>query len=230
MVSLEGIPSEQIVVFPTGYVPHPVTPEIEIRSELGLPPDAALIGTAAMFRVEKAIDVLIAAHARVLETFADAYLLIAGDGDCRPQLERQVDELGIGHRIRFLGTRHDIDSILRSLDVAAMSSDWEGMPLFAFECMAAGTPLVATSVGGVPEIVDDGISGLLVPPRDPAALANAIMRLLADDSLRERLGAASAARIDEYRIEAVAGSIADMYETLLADARAPLTARMLDPA
>jgi glycosyltransferase involved in cell wall biosynthesis len=92
------------------------------------------------------------------------------------------------------------------------------MPLFVFECMAAGTPLVATSVGGVPEVVEDGTTGLLVPARDPTALAGAIAELLSDPQLRERLAVAAAERIDEFTIESVALRFASMYETLVTQA------------
>ncbi len=97
-----------------------------------------------------------------------------------------------------------------------LSSDWEGMPLFVFECMAAGTPLVATSVGGLPEIVDEGRTGLLVPPRDPAALADALERVLTDGALARRLADAAADRLEQFRIESVAVQFAELYEELAA--------------
>jgi glycosyltransferase involved in cell wall biosynthesis len=93
------------------------------------------------------------------------------------------------------------------------------MPLFVFECMAAGIPLVATAVGGLPEIVQDGTTGLLVPPRDPAALAGALTTILTDRSLSERMAAAAAVRLHEYEIDAVAARFADLYEQLTAEAR-----------
>jgi glycosyltransferase involved in cell wall biosynthesis len=173
------------------------------------------VGSVAVLRAQKALDVLIAAHARLLERVPDAHLVLAGDGDQRPGLERVAAELGLSGRVHFLGMRADVDGILRELDVAAISSDWEGTPLSAYECFASGTPLVATSVGGLPEIVEDGVGGILVPPRDPSALADAIAGLLLDPSLRSRLAAAAAARLQEFSIETVAGAFAELYAQLL---------------
>jgi glycosyltransferase involved in cell wall biosynthesis len=218
MVRVEGIPAERIVVLPTAYIPRDLGSGPDIRSALGLAPDSPLIAVAAILRVEKALDVLLDAHAQVIRRFPEAHLVIAGDGPCQDELERSASRLQIGDRVHFLGARLDVDAILRAADVGAMSSDWEGMPLFVFECMAAGTPLVATSVGGVPEVVEDGTTGLLVPARDPTALAGAIAELLSDPQLRERLAVAAAERIDEFTIESVALRFASMYETLVTQA------------
>jgi glycosyltransferase involved in cell wall biosynthesis len=218
MVALEGIPYERIVVLPTAYVPRTGSSNRDIRSELGLAPDSLLIGVAAILRVEKALDVLLEAHAQVVRRFDRAHLVIAGDGPCRGELQRLASKLGIDDRVHFLGRRLDIDSILRAVDVGAMSSDWEGMPLFVFECMAARTALVATSVGGLPEVVEHGRTGLLVPPRDPAALADAIAELLGDPERREQLATAAAERMGEFTIESVARRFASLYETLVAQA------------
>jgi glycosyltransferase involved in cell wall biosynthesis len=218
MVAVERIAAEQIVVLPTAYIPSAVSSRLDIRAELGLPPESLIVGTAAILRVEKALNVMIEAHARVVREFTDAHLVIAGEGDCRAELERQVAELGIGNRVHFLGHRPDVDSILSTIDVGALSSDWEGMPLFVFECMAAGTALVATAVGGVPEIVEHGRTGLLVPPRDPAALAAALTELLVDPRRRAQLADAASERINEFTIESVAGRFVDLYEELVAGA------------
>ncbi len=215
MVGLEGIPREKIVVLPTAYIPSPEVSATDIRSELGLSSEVPLIGTAAILRVEKALEVMLEAHARVLEHFGDARLVIAGRGPCQERLERTAAELAIADRVHFLGFRRDVDSILRALDVGVLSSDWEGMPLFVSECRSAGTALVATAVGGVPEVVEDGRTGLLVPPRDPPALAEAIISLLSDPDQRARL-AAAAARGADFAIPAVAARFAALYEELVA--------------
>ena len=99
-----------------------------------------------------------------------------------------------------------------------MSSDWEGMPLFVLECMATGTPVVATNVGGLPEIVEDDRTGLLVPPRDPAALAAGIGALLADPERGRLLAATAAERLHDFTIDTVAHRFADLYERLASDA------------
>jgi type III pantothenate kinase len=122
-----------------------------------------------------------------------------------------------GH-VHFLGERRDVTPILENVDIGALSSDWEGMPLFVLECMTTGTPVVATNVGGLPEVVEDDRTGLLVPPRDPAALAQAISALLADPERGRRLAAAAAERMRHYTIDTVAQRFADLYEQLVSQA------------
>jgi len=172
-----------------------------------------------MLREQKALDVMLDAHARLLADLPGAHLVIAGDGPCRHQLEQQIDELGLRSLVHLVGRRNDVDSILREVDVAALSSDYEGQPIFTLECMAAGVPLVATAVGGLPEMIQDGHSGLLVPPRDPDALARALRRVLTDKRLARRLAGEAAARYPEFSADAVATRYADMYEQLVTEAR-----------
>jgi glycosyltransferase involved in cell wall biosynthesis len=213
MVALEGVPAEKVRVELNGYVPRTGRrPPARLREELGLAAHVPLVGTAAILRPQKALEVLLDAFARVR---TDAHLVIAGDGSCRGALERHAAGLGIAPRTHFLGLRDDVDALLAAVDVAAMSSDFEGTPLFAFECMAAGTPLVATAVGGLPDMLEDGRSALLVPRRDAAALAAGIDRLLGDGAAREALAAAAAERLERYRIEAVAKRFGALYDELL---------------
>jgi glycosyltransferase involved in cell wall biosynthesis len=214
----EKVPLEKVVVMPTAYVPRPLTSETELRSELGLAPGTPLVGTAVVLRPQKAVEVLLEAHARLLKSTPDAHLAIAGDGPSRAELERHAGSLQLGGRVHFLGRRNDVDAILRSLDVAVLSSDFEGKPLFVFECMANRTPLVATAVGGLPEMVRDGETGVLVPPRDPEALADAVGRLLIDREHRASLAAAAADELSGFTIEAVTRRFADLYETLAGEA------------
>ena len=218
MVMDEKVPPEKVVVMPTGYIPRPFTPDTDLRSELGVAPETPLVGTAVVFRPQKAVEVLLEAHARLLTSMPDAHLAIAGDGPIRAKLEHRARELALDGRVHFLGKRNDVDAILRTLDVAALSSDFEGKPLFVLECMANRTPLVATAVGGLPELIRDGETGVLVPPRDPEALAHAIERLLVDRELRSSLAAAAADEVSGLTIEAVALRFADLYETLAAEA------------
>jgi glycosyltransferase involved in cell wall biosynthesis len=218
MVEQEKVASEKVVVMPTGYVARPPTPDSDLRAELGLTPETPLVGTAVVFRPQKALEVLLEAHAQLLRSMPDAHLAIAGDGPTRAEVERRARELSLDGRVHFLGQRDDVDAILRSLDVAALSSDFEGSPLFVLECMANGTPIVATAVGGLPQMVLDGETGVLVPPRDPEALAGAVERLLIDPERRAILAAAAANRLSDFRIDAVARRFADLYETLAAEA------------
>jgi glycosyltransferase involved in cell wall biosynthesis len=205
---------------PTAYIPQEGADTGDIRAELGIETGVPLVGVAAWLRPEKALEVMIDAHAKLSDRVPGVRLLLAGDGPCREQLEDRVARFGLGDRVHFLGRRRDVDAILRGVDAGAMSSDWEGMPLFVFECMATDTPLVATAVGGLPEVVRDGETGLLVAPRDPDALAGALERLLTDRAFAQRLAAAAAARLAEFEIAAVASRFADLYEQLFAEANA----------
>jgi glycosyltransferase involved in cell wall biosynthesis len=220
MIEREGISADKLIVMPTASVPRaPAGDAGEGAQPLpDLPAGIPVIAVAAVLRREKALDVLIAAHRLVLEAVPEARLLIAGDGPCRTALEQQIARLGLGERVSILGVRSDVHEILARADLGVLSSDWEGMPLFALECMQLGVPLVATAVGGLPELVEDGVSGRLVAPRDPAALAQAIIALLGDPPRRGQLAAAARERVRELSIEHVAGRFADLYDELLEEA------------
>jgi glycosyltransferase involved in cell wall biosynthesis len=223
MVEQEGVPVEKVVVMPTAWVPRPQSAG-DIRAEVGLAPGTPLVATAAVLRPQKAIDVLLDAFALVLQRTPSAHLVIAGDSVMRPNgtrdplrqtLEAHAAGLGIADSVHFLGVRDDVDSILAAADAAALSSDFEGTPLFLFECMAHDAPLVATAVGGVPDVIDNGTSGILVPARDPRALADGLTQLLAHPDRRAALCAAARRRLDDFTIEVVAGRFADLYEELM---------------
>jgi glycosyltransferase involved in cell wall biosynthesis len=221
MVRLEGVPERKVVMIPNAYIPSWRAPAAgwSLHEELGLPADAELVGTAAMLRPQKAQHVLVDAFAQVAEERARAHLVIAGEGECRAALEAQVDRLGLGARVHLLGHRDDTDAIIETLDVAVLSSDYEGTPLFAFECFARRTPLVATAVGGLPDIVEDGETGLLVPRREPAALGRALTGLLGDPGRRAAIAAAAAESLDGYSMPRIAQRFAALYDRLLQEAR-----------
>jgi glycosyltransferase involved in cell wall biosynthesis len=131
-----------------------------------------------------------------------ARLRIAGDGPDRAAVEAEIERLGLQGRVELLGTRDDIPELLAGADVFVLASDSEGLPMSVLEAMAAGLPVVASAVGGVPEAVRDGETGALVPPRDSAALAHAIGRIVADPALRDRLGEAGRRRVErEFSLE-----------------------------
>jgi glycosyltransferase involved in cell wall biosynthesis len=216
MIEDEGIPREKVEVIPNGYIPSPVASSTDVRAELGLGADALVIAIAALLRSEKRLDLLLTAHGQVRATVPQAHLVIAGDGPCRPELERQVAEMGLNGSVHFLGARTDVDSVLGAADIGVLSSDREGSPLLAFECMASGTPLVATAVGGVPDVVEHGRNGLLVPRRDPDALAQGLITLLCDPELRDRMARTAREMLDRYTIDATAERFAALYDSLMA--------------
>jgi glycosyltransferase involved in cell wall biosynthesis len=214
MVSIEHIDPSKIVVIPNGYIPHPGS-YTDVRAELGIDDRAPVIATAAIMRPQKRQDLLLDAFAQVREAVPDAQLLLAGDGDCRDELTDQAATLGISGAVHFLGLRDDVDSILRAADVAALSSDYEGAPLFVYECLANGTPLVSTDVGGIPDAIVDGETGILVPKGDSAALAQGLIDLLSDDDRRRRMAVAAQRSSGRYTIDAMAERVASLYDTLI---------------
>lgn len=219
MIEVQGMSPDKVVVIPNGYIPSPATSRHDVRAELELAPDTPVIAVAALLRAEKRIDLLLSAFVRVRAALPQAHLIIAGDGPCRAELEAQALADGLAHAVHFLGRRNDVDSLLRAADVGALTSDREGSPLLAFECMANGTPLVATAVGGVPDVVEDQRTGVLVPPGDAGALADALLALLQDPDRRRRMAAAAQATLPRYTIEATAERFASLYDSLVSAPR-----------
>jgi len=167
-------------------------------------------------------------HALLLESFARgpasdarAHLLCVGTGELGNDLERQVDVLGLQEKVHLSGARQDIPEILNAADVFVLSSDWEGNPLSVMEAMAAGKPVICTAVGGVPELIEDGENGLLVPPQDVNALAQAMRYLLESPETRLTLGRASASRaVDRFDLQVMTEAYEDLYTTILGQANA----------
>jgi glycosyltransferase involved in cell wall biosynthesis len=175
-----------------------------------------VIGAIGVLRAQKAHHVFLRAAAQLLAENPELTVLIAGDGPERPALEALVAELGISSNVRLLGYREDVPDVLRALDVAVSSSDFEGSPLAVMEYMDAARPIVATAVGGVPDLIDDGVHGLLVPPGDSGALARAVAELLADPASARRMGEhARERRRTEFDIDTLVRRLEDLYEELL---------------
>ena len=189
-----GLDPSRIDVVPN---PAPELPEHptrdEARATLGI--DGFALGVAGRLTAQKALGDTLEALARV----PDVALLVLGDGPERAKLERRAGELGLADRVRFLGagTRDDVIALFRAVDAALLTSAWENLPHTLLEALATGTPVIATAVGGIPEVVRDEENGLLVPPRDIAAIASAIDRLVHDDALRASLAAAAAPSVEE---------------------------------
>ena len=199
-----GIPAERVSVSPNPAPEVPaLPPREELRAEFGL--EGPTLAFAGRLMAAKALDVALAA----LALAPAARLVIVGDGPDRAALERQRDALGLGSRVRFLGgrSRDDVLRIFRAADAVLLSSRWENFPHVIVEALAVGTPVIASAVGGVPEVVRDGENGLLVPAGDSEALAAAIRRLLGDDELRARLAAAAAPSVESYSAERLLGQI-----------------------
>jgi glycosyltransferase involved in cell wall biosynthesis len=186
-----------------------------LRGALGIPREALLIGIVARLSAQKGHRFLLESFARVAAANAQARLLVVGDGDLEAPLKEQAAALGIADRVVFAGHRTDIPAVLSALDVLAISSVYEGTPLSLFEAMAAGKAIVSTAVDGCLEVLEEGRTGLLVPPEDPEALAAALLRTLGDAPLRESLGRAARAASTRYDIAATVRAMEALYDEVL---------------
>jgi glycosyltransferase involved in cell wall biosynthesis len=180
----------------------------------GLPgmPSRPLVLTVARLDGQKGHTYLLQAAQRIPEVD----LVFVGDGPRRMELECQARALGLGDRVHFLGFRSDVPDLLAACDMFVLPSLWEGLPLAVLEAMAARKPVVATAIGGTDETVAHGVTGILVPPADPAALANAIRSLVADPEASRRLGEAGRARVEhEFSVETMMARVEAVYQDLL---------------
>lgn len=191
-------------------------PAVDVRAEFGISHGVPLIGILAAMRPEKQIETFLRAASRVARELPGARFLLIGDGSERVRLEALVRKLGIGDRTIFAGDRHDVADLLAALDVFALSSFTESFPNAVLEAMAAARPVVATRVGGVPELVEDGTTGYLVPVCDDAAMATRIVELLRNPELRERMGRAGHTRVErEFTPQRMTRRFEDLYQRLL---------------
>ena len=193
----EGVDPARIRVIPNGVDPDRFagTPDRRaVRRRLGLPEAGPLILTVSNLIHYKGHGTLFEAVPLVTRIHPTARFLLAGDGPIRPEIERRIAGADLAESVRLLGERDDVPDLLRAADLLVHPSDEEGFPNAILEAMAAGLPVVATRVGGTPELVVDGVTGILVPPRSPADLAAAVSRLLADPGLARRLGTAGRER------------------------------------
>jgi glycosyltransferase involved in cell wall biosynthesis len=188
----------------------------KVRAELGLPAGSVLVVTVANLRSEKGYDVLLDAAARLADRGQPVRFAAAGQGSQADELAERHRRLGLGDRFTFLGHRHDALDLMAAADVFVLASHQEGLPVSLMEAASVGTAIVATAVGGVPQVVTDGVNGLLVPPGDPGALADALERVIADTALREGLGRHAMADSSRYDIARAAAEIEAIYRKVLA--------------
>jgi glycosyltransferase involved in cell wall biosynthesis len=220
MTSVEGIPPRKTRYIPNAFMPPLGEPASgDLRAELGIAAGTPVAGTLCVHRVQKALDVLVDAFAIVARRMPEPVLVMGGEGIMTDALKAQAEELGIADRVHWIGRRTDGSVVLEGFDVCALSSDFEGTPLLAFECIAAGTPMVATDVGGFRDIFENGESALLVPPQDPEAFADALESLLRDPGRRRALAEAAAERLDEFTVDRAVERVSALYEELLAAKR-----------
>jgi len=214
LIERDGLSPDRITV-----IPNAVVPASEVRSDAhpalpaGLRP---LVGVVARLQREKGVANFLEAAARVAPLLPEAHFVIAGDGPLRQELEILAENLGLKSRIRFLGFRSDASALIESMDVLVVPSLTEGSPLVTLEAMAAGVPVVASAVGGIPDQVRHGEEGLLVPPGDTEALGEALLDLLRDPGRARRLGEAGRRRAtSEFGHATMVGRIEDVYRAVL---------------
>jgi glycosyltransferase involved in cell wall biosynthesis len=184
-----------------------------LHEEYGIPENAQIVGVVARLEPEKGHRTLIDAWPEVLARVPDAWLLVVGEGSERNALEAEVVSLGIESRVVFTGRRDDVPAVTAALDVAVLPSYREAQGLSVLEAMALGRPVVASNVGGIPEMIEDGVTGLLVPPDDCPALAAAVVRLLTDHPLADTLGKRGHDLVHErFCIELMVNSVEGIYD------------------
>jgi glycosyltransferase involved in cell wall biosynthesis len=184
-----------------------------LPEEYGMEPGSQLVGVVARLEPEKGHPTLLEAWPAVLRAVPDVYLLIVGEGSRREALEAMARELRIAHRVVFTGRRGDVPAVTRALDVAVLPSYREAQGLSILEAMALSRPVVASNVGGIPEMITDGVTGVLVPPHDPDALSGAIIRLLRDHPFADTLGRAGHDLVhDRFCIDIMVDAVQGIYE------------------
>ena len=214
-MAAEGLPAGRIEVVHNGIEPGSVG-SVEhrqrVRRELGVPDDAFVVGTMARLDPVKRLDVLLRAMRTVAAAEHRARLVVVGDGPEAPSLARLAAELGLGTATTFCGQRRDARSLLAGFDVFVNSSASEGISLTILEAMAASRPVVATRVGGTPDVVLDDVTGILVPAGDPDAVADAILRLLRNPAWAAACGASGRQRVvDRFTFDRMVRAYLALY-------------------
>jgi glycosyltransferase involved in cell wall biosynthesis len=188
----------------------------QIRQELQVTDEQSVIGAVGNLYPVKGHTYLVRAAATVTEVVPNAVFLIAGRGHLLGRLQAEARELGVENKIRFLGFRDDVPALLQAMDIFVLPSLSEGLPLSAIEAMASGKPVVATRVGGVPEVVVDGETGFLVAPEDAGGLAKKLVCLLKSPCLAQELGSAGCERAKErFSLDRMVKGYEELYDAAL---------------
>lgn len=192
-----------------------------LHDDYSIPEDSQIVGVVARLEAEKGHRTLVDAWPLVLSAQPRAWLLIVGEGSERNSLESQAASLGVADRVVFTGRREDVPAVTAALDVAVLPSYREAQGLSVLEAMALGRPVVASKVGGIPEMIEDGVSGLLVPPNDSESLAGAIVRLLSDHPYADMIAKRGHDLVhDRFCIELMVNSIEALYDEAAVKLRA----------
>lgn len=219
MLVADGIPRDRVTVVHDGIdvarVAH--LPAADLRQEFWFPHGSPVLVNIAALVPHKGQKFLVEAMARVRRVVPDAQLVVFGDGELRPALEAQIRDLGLDKHVVLAGFRDDVLALAKSADLFVLSSVTEGLGSTLLDAMAMGLAIVGTRAGGIPEAVQDGVTGVLVPPGNSDALAEAIVRLLRDAPARRRLGDAGRARVaDEFGVDRLVDGTLAAYRRVLA--------------
>ena len=214
MLVADGVPDDRTVTVHEGIdIEHVLAaPPVNVHEAFWLPHGAPVIGNVAALVPHKGQRYLIDAAQLVVQQVPDARFVILGEGELRDHLEKQVHEHHLEKHVLLPGFRTDVLGCIKGFDLFVMSSITEGLGTSLLDAMACARPIVATRAGGIPEIVEDGVNGLLAPVRDHHALAEAIVRALKDPDLRRRLGEAGLARVNQrFTVERMVSETAEVY-------------------
>jgi L-malate glycosyltransferase len=223
MVIEDGIPEESAFTVHEGVQVDRIEalPAADVCKELWLPPGSPTVGNIGALVAHKGQRYLVDAAPAIVRTLPDTHLLIFGEGELRPTLTRQIKHLGLEHRVSLVGFRPDILSLLKGLDIFVMSSVTEGLGTSILDAMAASKAVVGTTAGGIPEAVEHGVTGLLVPPHRADSLAEAILTLLKDEPLRGRMGEAGLERVRRmFTVDRMVDETLAVYERVVGRPRA----------
>jgi glycosyltransferase involved in cell wall biosynthesis len=221
LVQQRHVPADRVELIWNGapldeFAPAPPAEAARVRRETGVPAEAVVIGVVGRLSEQKGHRFLLDALPAVIAAVPAAHVLVVGDGDRRASLEQQAASLGVTAHVTFAGHRSDVPAVLAAIDVLAIPSLYEGTPLALFEAMAAGKTIVSTAVDGCAEVLEDGRTALLVPPRDPAALAAALVRVSSAATLRQTLAEAARAESARYDIRECVRRMESVYDAVLA--------------
>jgi glycosyltransferase involved in cell wall biosynthesis len=211
--------TERTVVIPNGIEIEKYSSNLDRRvvlEEFGFQEKEIVVGMVGRFHLQKGYEFALRAMPDILSSHSQVRFLLVGEGELLPEMRDLAARLGVGQFVRFAGTRYDVPRLLQAMDIFLLSSLWEGFPLTLLEASAAGKAIIATDVGGNNEIIEAECTGLLIPPRRSEAIAEAVRRLITDQSLRDRLGEAAREKARrQYSAEKMIDATTELYSKLL---------------
>lgn len=214
----DGVAAQKIHLIHSGVDVHRFGNDrvpVDFREKWQIPPDSVLIGTIAAFVFHKDYQNYIRAAAKALSRNPKLHFMAVGDGERLPVMKELAQELGIGDKICFAGMQKEVGGFLKAFDIFVLASKKEGLGTSVLDAMSVGLPIIGTKAGGIPEMIEPGISGLLVEKRNPEALAEAMLKLAEDPDLRKRLGEGALSRGKHFSKERMTQMNLELYKKLL---------------